>query len=188
MGNKKVTELLKHGHRVKIYQDARRRHIVAWYEKGKRKLRSRVSFDEAMREGKAALSRISSGRYGASISEQDQLIYERARDLTSGLGPLDLISAEYAQAVRELKGVPLREAVRYYNIHHGGLIRDLSFREAVEEFLTAKEAQDLSEKHLSKLGHYLHKVAGSFSLKLNSVDHSAIQSWINRLKVSQRSK
>src|SRR5881394_2634092 len=103
---------------VKIYEpkDRSKGYIISYYTKGKRIREGRNDFAQAKRHAQLVAAKIAQGELEVlKLRDQDRFVYLRALETLQPTGSaLDLAVAEYAQAVKFLKGGSLAEAVQFY--------------------------------------------------------------------------
>src|SRR5688572_28486460 len=90
---------------------------VVWYDtERKRRFKTISDFEEAKKHAASVNATIANGDIKAlTLSNEDRIIYLRARDAVARLGtPLDLVAHEYVEARKLLDAVPLLDAVRDY--------------------------------------------------------------------------
>ena len=112
----------------------------------------------------------------ARMSSADAASLARARELLSGR-PVEVAAGEYADAVRQLGAVPLREAVQFYVRRHAGA-SSISVGDAVRDCLAAKGASGLSPVWLRDLRYRLARFAGAFRCGLASVAGPEVAAWL----------
>ena len=81
------------------------------------------------------------------LTNEDRMIYSRAYKSIKGISkPLDLIANEYSEAINQLQGIPIQQAVEYYLKHHPRELPRRTVQEVLTEMLEAKTKQGLSER------------------------------------------
>jgi integrase len=123
-----------------------------------------------------------------TITAQERAAIDRAVSHIKPFNkPLELACAEYAQALKELDGVPLAEAVRYYVDHHKQVVTKKP-AEVLPEFLAAKASDGLSKPWIKLLKHNLDDFTELFSQNLPSITAPMINRWLSSLKVGPKAR
>jgi hypothetical protein len=136
---------------VKIYRTAKNGHesfVVNFYQDGKRHRRTFADFDRAKSEADTVVGRLASSDSAIlTLSGADLSAYQRARQVLDPIGvAIEIASTEYADAKKKLADVSLSQAVEFFLKRHPKKIEVRSVQSVVEEFISAKESEGLSER------------------------------------------
>jgi integrase len=102
---------------------------------------------------------------------------------------LNLAVLEYVSAVKHLpNGATLKEAVDFFRRRNPAALEKRTVRQVVEEMLAAKLAAKLSDAHLKDLDSRLTRFADVFQLNIAGVSGTMLQTWLDGMKVSGRTK
>ena len=158
---------------IPIYEFTDGRYCVDTVLGGKRKRITRASLDSAKIEARRLLALIGSGRQAEellSISEAED--YRLAKEKLAPHGTTLLT------AVEEWIGFKAKIAQ----------LVPKTVPEIVAELLTAKELEGVSKRHLEDRRSRLNCFAKEFSCRIDRVVAKDIELWLNRLKISSRTK
>ena len=158
---------------IPIYAFADGRYCVDTVLGGKRKRITRASLDSAKIEARRLLAQIGSGRQAEellSISEAED--YRLAKEKLAPHGTTLLT------AVEEWIGFKAKVAQ----------LVPRTVPEIVVELLTAKELEGVSKRHLEDRRSRLNCFAKEFACRIDRVVAKDIELWLNRLKISSRTK
>src|ERR1700687_498783 len=177
---------------VKIYRDrtpAGTYYRVCYHLGGRRLRLNFADLDKAKDEAEAKAAQLSRGDMDAmQLSGKDRLIYGRALEAVKDYSvPLDAVAIEYTDARKLLDGVSLLDAARFYARHHGKTLKRKSVADAVEEMITAKQRDGVSDVYLNDLRYRLRVFAERFHCDLISLLPEDVQSFFDSLTLSPRS-
>ena len=183
---------------VKIYRreraawkgETRYVYEVADYSQGTRRMRGFAKLQKARAKAKQVAKALASGNAQvAAMSNQDAASWGRASELIRPTGvSLEIAAAIIAKGV-EIVGSAERilEACNYFQQHGADKIIPRTVPEAVAELVTNREAAKKSRRYVADLRARLRRFAGKFKVDIGSVTTADIQSWLDGLKLSQRS-
>jgi hypothetical protein len=179
---------------IRIYRGANKGYQgfkVAYYgNDGRRKVQTFADYEAAYKEAKKKVESLATGNLAAlTLTNEDQLVYVRARSAADSVGvPLDIAAREFAEA-KKLLGTDSRlEAVRIYLKSHR-VLQSKTVQEAVDEFLHEKEAlckRPVSEVYVKDLRLRLGRFADAFHCEIRSVGPEEMRNFLNALKVKGR--
>jgi len=177
---------------VKIYRDRKKNgtyYRVAYHIGGKRERLHFTDLDKAKLEAEAQAAKLSRGDVDAmQLTGNDRLVYGRALEAVRMTGvKLDAAALEYSEAWKQLGGVSLMDAARFYSRHHARGIKRKSVAEAVDEMIAAKEIQGLSEVYLNDLRYRLGAFADRFHCDLSALSPDDVRGFLEGLKLGSRS-
>jgi integrase len=177
---------------VKIYRDRKRQAIyyrVCYHLGGKRLRLNFADLDKAKQEAEAKAAQLSRGDVDAmQISGKDRLVYGRALEAVKDYGvALDAVAIEYSDARKLLDGVPLVDAARFYARHHGKTLKRKLVGDAVEEMITAKQRDGVSDVYLNDLRYRLGVFAKRFHCNVVSLTPEDVQGFFDGVTLSPRS-
>jgi integrase len=99
--------------------------------------------------------------------------------------PDDLI--ELSEARRIVPGVDLREAAKFYALHHPEGASESTVSEAVAAFLEHQRGKSLSARYVAGIGQHVETFALGFgSHQVRSITGNAILIWLNELNLDAR--
>ena len=94
---------------------------------------------------------------------------------------------EFSEARRIIPNVDLREAARFYRLHHPEGSRASTVEDARAEFIAAQEGRKLSKRHLSGLKAHVGLFADSFgSDQIRSITGNVVLDWLASLPLDAR--
>jgi integrase len=157
---------------------------------GKRILRQFADEKEAREEAMATARKLHGGELAVlQLRDGDRHTYITALHALKDTGKrLDLAASEYAEACKILHGASLVEAVRFYRKHTGDVTR-VTIEKAAAKFIEYIERKDRSPVYLKDIRYRMTlftKVYGAS--EVHSLSHGDITRWLDRLKVSNRSR
>jgi integrase len=82
----------------------------------------------------------------------------------------------------------LKEAMDFFTRRNPALLQKRTVRQAVDEMLAAKRAAKLSDVHLKDLECRLNRFADAFQLNIGGVAGTMLQTWLDGMKGSGRTK
>jgi integrase len=127
----------------------------------------------------------------ADKKEAQEFAQTKAGEIGNGQGNAPSLSpaesAEYTEAKKKLGGVPLSEAVAFYNRRNPGASK-LTPTEITAELLASKKSDGMSELHLKDLRVRLGKFCRSFSCPLSNISGADIDAWLRTQKGGGRNR
>jgi len=129
---------------------------------------------------------VSNGTFELTIEDRAELQAARKNIIPTGKS-LALATADYAQIVCKLDGVPFDEVLQFYRDHRPRNPNPLPVPKLVTELLTAKKTEVGARWHRT-LGQQLGSFAEHFTGPLHSVQARDINAWLRKLEVSARSR
>ena len=183
---------------VKIYTGKNRvngtvypQFTLTYYDGAKRIKKRFADLAEAKREAEFTATKLASGDNEVlRLTSTDRAIYLQAIGQLRPLNvPLNLAVLEYASAVKNLPdGATLKEAVDFFRRRNPAALEKRTVRQAVDEMLAAKRAAKLSDVHLKDLDSRLNRFADVFQLNIAGVSGAMLQTWLDGMKASGRTK
>jgi integrase len=183
---------------VKIYSGKNRvngthyQQFTLAYYNGARRVKKRFSdFQEAKREGELAADKLASGEGQVlRLSSLDRANYLQALDTLRPLGrPLNLAVSEYADVMGLLPaGTSLRQAVTDFKRRNNTVRESRTVPQLVAEYIAAKEKANKSDAHLRDLRLRLTRFGKVFQMPVAQVTGKMLQTWLDGLTVSNRTK
>ena len=173
--------------RVRQYQNKGHTYYrVEWWLGGKRCTEQHRTEADAKREAQTKATQLARGDVdSAQLRGTDRLIYGRAVEFLAGLGVnLDLAAAEYAEARKALKSIPLSTAVDFWLRHHPEGLQPVTVRQAVDQFLSNRSSAGLKARTLEDYRSRLNRFAEAFQCSLTSVSAGEFEKWITSVAKS----
>ena len=173
--------------RVRQYQNKGHTYYrIEWWLGGKRLTEQHRTESDAMAEAQMKVTQLARGDVDtAQLRGTDRLIYGRAVELLFGLGiNLDLAVAEYVEARKDLKSVPLKSAVEFWLRHHPVDFEPVTVRQAVDQFLAQRFSIGIRQRTLGDYRARLNRFAEAFQCSLSSVSIGEFERWINSVAKS----
>lgn len=191
----KQTNIVKYGSvSLKINESVNRGRPLFFFhfhEGGRRQQRNFASAAAAHAEADIIARRLSAG-HGAAISltGRDRDSYQHALGLLEGWDvPLSTAVEEYVAALKNLQGHGIAEAVNFFLARHPFQLPQKKVAEVMEEFLAAKEQDQLSARYLEDCRLRLRRFSASFKGFIGHVQGSEIDDWLRSLAgLSPRSR
>jgi hypothetical protein len=165
--------------------------LVVYYKGPERKRIRRATLDAARTAAKNACNSISVGEHLTfELKNGEQVMYQRAVESLAPLGiKLDLASHEYVNAVKRLpSGTTLQDVVDFFCRRNTSVQEKRTVKQAVDEMLEVKHGANLSDAHIKDLESRLGAFAEAFQMQIGDVSGALLQTWIDSLKVSGRTK
>lgn len=183
---------------VKIYTARNRvngkdyiQYTLAYHDGTRRIKRNFGDLEEAKREADLAAIKLANGENQVlRLTSLDRAQYLQAVESLRPLGrPLNLAVSEYAEAIKLLPpGTSLLEAVADFAKRHQSVRETRTVPELVTEYIAAKEKAEKSESHLRDMRLRLKRFGGKFQLPVAQLTGKMIQTWLDALEVSNRTK
>jgi len=195
---KRPLEIKRGNVTVKIYAGKNRvngtvypQFTLTYYDGAKRVKKRFADLAEARREADFTATKLASGENEAlRLTSADRAIYMQAIGQLRPLNvPLNLAVLEYVSALKHLPaGATIKEAVDFFRRRNPAALEKRTVRQVVDEMLAAKRAAKLSEVHLKDLHSRLNRFAGVFQLNIAGVSGTMLQTWLDGMKASGRTK
>jgi len=183
---------------VKIYAGKNRvnetqyqQFTLAYYDGAHRTKKRFANLKEAKREAELAATKLANGEGQVlRLTTLDRANYLQALDTLRPLGrQLNLAVAEYADVIKLLPpGVSLREAVTDFVRRTNTVRESRTVSELVAEYIAAKEKAGKSEAHLRDMRLRLTRFGRVFQLPVAHVTGKMLQTWLDGMDVSNRTK
>ena len=196
--NRKPLEVKRGNVIVKVYQGINRvngieypQFTLTYYEGAERKKRRFADLTEARREAEFTADRLSKGEGQVlNLTSVDRQIYVQALDSLRPLNvPLNIAVQEYVSALKQLpQGATLKEAVDFFRKRNPASLEKRTVRQVADEMLAAKRAANLSAVHINDLDSRLNRIAGAFQMNIGGVPGTMLQTWLDDMKGSGRTK
>lgn len=164
---------------------------VVYFLLGKKKRLWRTAPQEAIAEAESACDKIANGEQQVlELTNADRQIYLRAKDWLKGTGiELDIAARDHAALVKELPpGVTAKDLLDCYRRRSGMALEKRTVRQAVDELAVAKRGANVSKVYLSDLESRLGRFANDFQMNIADVTGKMIQSWLDAMDLSGRTK
>lgn len=159
---------------------------------GKRERKSFADLDDARREARMALGKISTGKaLVAGMGNTDRESFAECKRLLRPLGEkaLHLAIAEYVAAAKLLpEGASLAEAAREFANRHRSQLKPRLLAEAVAEFLERKAKDGMSLRYVQSLRSHLHRLAANFKKPMGSISTRDLEHWLDGQKAKGRTR
>jgi len=189
-------EIVREGNaQVKIYGSpvrGRPRFIVAYRGlDGKRRTQSFADYDLAKQEAEIKAIAIQNGTLETlELTGEERRAHERAMAIANELErPLDGALVEYKEARALLpEDVSLVEAARFFARHGASMVGKRDTSDVVEDFIGQLQADKKSKRHVEDARARLHKLSDAFHGPIDEIHLRDLQSWLNKLEVSGRTK
>jgi integrase len=195
---KRPIEIKRGNVTVKIYAGKNRvngtvypQFTLTYYDGAQRKKKRFADLGEAKREAEFTATKLASGENEVlRLTSADRANYMQAISQLRPLNvPLNLAVLEYVSAVKHLPdGSTLKEAVDFFRRRNPAALQKRTVRQVVDEMLAAKRAARLSEVHLKDLDCRLNRFAEAFQLNIGGVSGTMLQTWLDGMKASGRTK
>lgn len=164
---------------------------LAYYDGAKRVKKRFSDLEEARKEAHLAATKLANGEnHVLRLTSLDRAHYLHALETLRPLGrPLNLAVSEYAEALKMLPpGTSLREAVACFARRHTTVRESRTVPELVAEYIAAKEKAGKSPAHLRDMRLRLTRFGRLFQLPVAQITGKMLQTWLDGLSVSNRSK
>ena len=164
--------------------------VLSFYQDGKRIRPSFSNFEEARDEAEILANRLGSTDAAVlKLTGADLSAYQRARQHLDPLGvAIEIAAAQFSDAKRKLGSVPLHEAVEFYLKRNPKTIEPHSVESVVEEFISTKAADGLSERYVKSLRWALPKFVRAFRCNIGDVTGPEIDVWLRGVGLSPRTR
>jgi integrase len=177
---------------VKIYQGKSRGYnlfTVVHYAGGQRKRETFAKLTDAkQRAGEVARAMLNGRLAVLELTNADRKGYVSALQLLEPLGiPLHSAIEEYVAARSHLDGESLLSAVKEH-VARRRHVADRRVREIVDELLSAKERDGLSDRYIETLRSHLNRFASAFETKIGSITSGLIEEWLAAQKIGPRAR
>ena len=185
-------KIVERGHSVaKIYRTPSNGYdqfTVVYYLADNRVRRTFSEFPLAVTEAEIIATKLSEGELSVlQLKGDDRAAYLRAVQLIRSTSvPLEMAALQFAEAHGILKGAPLAEAARFYAKHHPANAPKKQLAEVIDELLSAKEGDGLSEVYLKDLRGRLRRFEKALRGWIAEVTVPAIERFLRDLKGADR--
>lgn len=184
--------------RLKIYQGTSAKggvnyplFTVCFYEGGTRQRRAFGSLEKAKDEAAKIAARIEQGeRDVLKLTNSDQQSFALVTRELKPLGvPLLDAVRQYIAAMKVLpRGASLLAAVTEHAARHPVMAKSKTVPEVVDEFLAAKEQDNVSPVYLRALRYHLNPLKDRFKTTIANVTTSDLDAWLRSLGHSPRTR
>jgi integrase len=163
---------------------------IAWYEGRKRMRKTFSDVATAKAEAQQIAIRLESGhRTAAAMKNVDAEALALAQlDLQPFSIPVNIAVKEFVHAKKILDGSSLIEAARFYAERRPTIESEISARDAVEEFLIAKESDGVGRRYLQDARSRLRRFAAAFSMPLSRISSSIMEGWLRNIAAHPRTR
>ena len=181
---------------MKIYRSLTRgRELFTLVYRGTNHQRVKKSFAD-LNEAKLEAQRIATSIHNGELeviklTNADRSAYARAVELLQPFGcSIDMAAQEYAQAAGVLAGTAtLVEAARFFIKQHPVRLPHRNLTDLVEEMLSAKQVDGMSERYIADLENRLGRFADKFVTSgIADLTTAEMQSWLNGLGLAFRGR
>ena len=196
--NRKPIQVKRGNVTVKIYQGNNRvngtvypQFTLTYYEGNQRRKKRFADLAEARREAEFTAEKLSRGEGQVlHLTSADRTVYLQVLENLRPLNvPLNVAVLEYVSAIKQLPpGSTLKEAVDFFRKRNPASLEKRTVRQAADEMLAAKRGANLSAVHLKDLDYRLNRLAGAFQMNIGGVSGSLLQTWLDNMKGSGRTK
>lgn len=178
---------------VKIYRTPTKgceSFTLSYYQDGKRKRPTFAKFEEAEQEARIVAAKLASSNADVlTLTSAGRASYLRAREVLDPLGiSLEAAAAEVATLRRILGDTPPTHAAEYFVKRHPTKIEPKSIETVIEELLTTKRQDRLSEGYLQHLRYDLEKFNEDFQCDIGTVTGTQIDDWLRGLGLAPRTR
>jgi integrase len=169
------------GAQVTLYQqtDRKKGYQLVHYEDGKRIVRTRVSWSEALKLADETLIALSQGQTPShQLTGDDKVAYSQAVSKLGEVGvTLGECVREYVSARTLLGDSTLAEAVQFF-IRHRAKLTAMSVSSAFDAFRQQKVTQR-SSRYVETIDYHLKKFAEAHQLNVDDVTADLLEEWID---------
>jgi hypothetical protein len=121
------------------------------------------------------------------LRNEDRLSYVRAIEALKPLGvPLEMAVMQFAEAVKLLEGASLVEAARYYAKHQPHKVPRKTVGDVIDELITAKQADRLSDVYIRDLRGRLKRFRQKFSGNIGLITVGEVEAFLRDLKWEEK--
>jgi integrase len=178
---------------LKIYKTPRDGYdafTVVYYKDGERKRILAKSFEAAVKEAEAASTFLGSASGDVlELRSADRASYLRSREFADKAGiPLEVMASRYYRLMQILGDTPPDVAAEYYKKMHPTKLPMKLVKTVIDELLTSKRGDGLSDGYLRHLGYDLAKFNATFNNNIGSITGAEIDAWLRGLNVSGRTR
>ena len=164
---------------------------LAYYDGAKRVKKRFADLEEAKQEAELAATKLANGEGQVlRLTSLDRANYLQALDTLRPLGrQLNLAVAEYVEAVKLLPpNTSLREAVSNFAKRTNTVRESRTMPQLVAEYIASKEKAGKSESHLRDMRLRMTRFGELFQIPVAHVTGKMLQTWLDGLTVSNRTK
>ena len=162
------------------------RYTIAFYVNGRRQRREFTCLEDAKREAKLAAEKIMRGMQAQNDlrpAERDSFLAAQ-RILKEIEMPLVAAAEDYAQCRKLLGDVPLRQAVEDFCRRTNGVKLGVTVPAVVNEVISAKEEDGMSDQYMSQLRSILGLFGRAFRGPIMEVKGEEIDTWLRGKKLA----
>ena len=195
---RKPVEIKRGNVTVKIYSGANRvadkvypQFTLVYYDGSQRKKVRFADLGEAKREAELVATKLANRENEVlRLTSTDRAVYVQAVTLLRPLDvPLNVAVLEYVSTLKGLpEGATLKEVVDFFKKRNPARLEKRTVQQVVDEMLATKRAAKLSEVHLKDLKSRLDRFAEDFKMPIGGVSSSMLQTWLDGMEVSGRTK
>jgi integrase len=195
---RKPVEIKRGNVTVKIYSGANRvadkvypQFTLVYYDGSQRKKVRFADLGEAKREAELVATKLANRENEVlRLTSTDRAVYVQAVALLRPLDvPLNVAVLEYVSTLKGLpEGATLKEVVDFFKKRNPASLEKRTVQQVVDEMLATKRAAKLSEVHLKDLRSRLDRFAEDFKMPIGGVSSSMLQTWLDGMEVSGRTK
>jgi integrase len=166
---------------------------VTWFKEGMRKRKSFRGAAQAFQHAEDAVKALDSGKGDSlALSGSELESYRLAKRILAGLdgvSPLHAVVQEYVAIKRMLGDKPLVTAIeKYLSDEQATMLKPVSIPALVEEFISSKRADGVSERYLQDCRSRLGRFGRDFNTILANVKTAEMDTWLRKLGHSPRSR
>ena len=171
-------ELIHGGAKATVWKRGDGRWGISWQQGGKSRNSTAKRKEDALKRGKAKIRAIAAGLGSRAVTIEDAELVQALYRVCGERSPVAVLG-ELEDALRTLKGVPLRTAIAHWKASGMSDVKRYGVREAVNRFL------DLYDKKSVWTRAGLRKELDGFrkayeGLQVCELDAELVEKWINR--------
>jgi len=166
------------------------RHELRWTDHhGRRRRLKRSSQGAAVKEARRIAEDLARGHHQAELSLADLASFRAAIKTLQPIGKsLELVAAEYVDAIRMCPDATLAELASFYVKHRPRAVIQMTVTDAVKRFLDVKTLQGVGKRTKATLKSQLERFARDHQCSIIDVTSPAIQRWVLDLKAAARTR
>ena len=179
---------------IKIYTTAGRAGVfyqLSYYRAGVRQRKTFADMNEAKREARMILGRLSGERIQShNLSAVEMESYTIAMRTIEQTGvPLHVCAELFAEARRILGGHSITDAAKYYMRHYDPKRPRKPLSDLATEFTESRRAIGVSSRYVSTVDFTMRSLVTAFkNTSLDDLESSALDQWMEGRKITNRSK
>jgi integrase len=165
-------------------------YTLVWREGRKRYRKAFRNLGKATDHAGLVAKRLESGhRTAARMSNADAEAFGLAmKDLAPLKIPLNVAVKEFVQASKLIDGGSIVDAARFYSERRPTQDATILVRDAVEEFLVAKQSDGVGNRYLQDVRSRLRRFAKAFPLPLSLITSALIETWLRQVAKHPRTR